>query len=96
VPAYPFSQRPTFSEFKQALQKQGCQYLTLNVQVGKQDSYPVPYFMREVGGEPLTAVAVFDDDERVEFSDIRRICKKLQVPTDIFGLDLTDLDEPTN
>ena len=96
MPAYPFSQQPKFSEFKQRLQEYGCDYLTLECHLEPHGSYTVPYFLREVGDRKLTAVAVFDDDERVEFSDIRRICQKLEVPTEPFGLNLTDLDEPTN
>lgn len=52
--------------------------------------YTIRYFERDMGGRLLRETAEFEDDDRVEFSDIRRICRALEVPTVIFGLDLTD------
>ena len=90
MPAYPFSQRPTFLEFKRTLAEYGCEYTSLDCRLDSAAFYTVPYFERDMGGRTLRCVAIFQDDERVEFSDIRRICRTLEVPPGIFGLDLTD------
>lgn len=92
--AYPFSQQPTFSQFKQILDNYGCEYVELKCHVDDEDWYMVPYFVRDIGGRRLTAVAIYESDERVAVSDVRRICGKLNVPTEIFGLTLTDWFDP--
>lgn len=61
------------------------------------DFRAIPYFERQVGQRALRAVAYFTDDEIVEFSDIRRICRALEVPPAAFGMDIEgwyDSDEP--
>jgi hypothetical protein len=88
VPAYPFSQSPLFSEFKERLKEFGCEYKSLKCKLDGEDFYTVPYFERDVGGRLLRCVVVFEDDDRVQFSDLRRICRILEVPAAAFGLDL--------
>ena len=38
--------------------------------------------------------SVLEDHDRVEFSDIRRICRTLESPVSRFGLTLTDWFDP--
>jgi hypothetical protein len=82
---------PLFSEFKQLLGEYGCEYKLLECRLETTDVfYTVPYFERDMGGRLLRCAVFFEDDDRVEFSDIRRICRMLEVPTAIFGMDVTD------
>jgi hypothetical protein len=89
--AYPFSQRPLFSEFKLILEEQyECDYKVLPCTTDPPLLDSVSYFERDTAGRKLRAVAIFADHERMEFSDIRRICRQLEVPTQAFGLILED------
>jgi len=90
VPAHPFAPQPTFSEFKRVLAEYGCEYTNLECRLDSQAFYTVPYFERDMGGRKLRCVAIFEDDDRVQPADIRRICRTLEVPASLFGLDLTD------
>jgi hypothetical protein len=90
VPAHPFSQRPLFIDFKKRLiEEYGCKYEVMECKLDG-DFYTITYFERDIGSRALRAVTVFEDDDRVEFSDIRRICRTLEIPPAPFGLDLTD------
>jgi len=91
VPPYPHSQSPLFSEFKERLKEHGCEYKSLQCRLDTPNAfYTVHYFERDMGNRLLRVAAEFEDGQRVEFSDIRRICRQLEVPTVAFGLDLTD------
>jgi hypothetical protein len=88
VAAYPFSQIPLFADFKKRLiEEYQCEFKTTQFPVNDQ-VYDWPYFERQFGSRRLRAAAVFKDTDRVEFSDIRRICRTLEVPPAAFGLDL--------
>jgi hypothetical protein len=90
VPPYPFSQRPYFVEFKKRLTEEfGCEYKILEFKLDALEFYTVPCFERNIGGRVVRTVAIFDDYDRLEFSDIRRICRTLEIPPAEFGLDLT-------
>jgi hypothetical protein len=92
---YPFSQRPFFFEFKQILEDHGCEYKSLECKLDSLTAlYTVPYFERDMGDRKLRAVVIYKDEERVEFSDIRRICRTLEIPASIFGLTLADWFDP--
>jgi hypothetical protein len=94
VPPYPFSQRPLFIDFKKRLAEDfGCEYKTMECKLDS-DFYTVPYFERDLAGRVLRCVAIFEDDARLEFSDLRRICRILEIPPAEFGLDLKGWFEP--
>ena len=95
MPSYPFSPRPYFIEFKQILCDEfGCEFKILEVNLDRTTFYTVPNFERDLGGRILTAVVNFEDNDRVEFSDIRRICRALEIPVSRFGLTLSDWFDP--
>jgi hypothetical protein len=92
VPAYPFSQRPLFVDFKTILCEEfGCVFNVLEFQLNSTDFYSVPHFERNMAGRQLRASAIFEDYDRLEFSDVRRICRTLEIPAARFGLTLTEL-----
>ena len=51
----------------------------LEVKLDRTDFYTVPNFERDMGDRILRAVVNFEDHDRVEFSDIRRICRALEI-----------------
>ena len=92
--AYPFSQSPLFLDFKKRLvDEYECEHKTMEFRLGG-DFRTIPYFERQVGDRRLRATVFFNDEDRVEFSDLRRICRALEVPPEAFGLELEGWYDP--
>ena len=89
---YPFTQAPTFAEFREALERDfGCEYKHVEGEIVTEggDSFPVTYFERRVDGGAMTAAVAFDsDDVRVQPSVVRTVCRLLKIDPSPFGLDL--------
>jgi len=85
--AYPFTQCPTFREFKNTLEKEfGCKFKQKNI-IKNGDPYTVCYFERIVDGDTIQcSVDSYDDEERIVFQVIRSICRRLKIDPAYFGL----------
>jgi hypothetical protein len=93
---YPFAQLPTFAEFRVILEQEfGCEFKQEFQIINEvNDSYPVTYFERDMGGRVLDYVVVFpaDINERMSLGLLRSIIQRLEIDPKRFGLTLDQFD----
>ena len=92
----PFAQLPTYLELRCILEDElGCEFKEdIKVLDELNDSYPVTYFERDLGGRILECVVIFPEDEleRVQLTNLRHIIARSELDPTVFGLDPHDFD----
>ena len=92
--AYPFVQQCTFGEMIGRLKDEfDCEYETVAAPMlvdGDEDQcVPIHFFKRTIEGKTRThALYIHDYEDRVQFSVVRSICDRLDIPRSAFGLTL--------
>jgi hypothetical protein len=87
--AYPFAQCPTFSEFKDSLEKEfGCQFKQKNI-LKNGEPFIILYFERMLDESVIQcSIDSYNEEDRIAFPVIRSVCRRLKIDPVYFGLTL--------
>src|SRR5688572_24748983 len=97
--AYPFVKMPTLSEFiEQVSNKYNVQEKTPSARIkGARGEDSPRYLSRKIGEKILIAISpIFPSQQPLPPSTVRSLCDMLQIPSDEFGFNLSEVNELLN
>lgn len=87
--AYPFAQAPRLGDLISRLDgRLGIKLRTIGPVIGPRGEVTIRYFERDAGGDvPLFSQPLpDDDDERIGWDLLRRICRALEISSDVLEI----------
>lgn len=94
MPAYPFSPMPTLGEFiRQACDEFDAKLTNADITIqGPEGIFTPEVLERNIANKKLKVVLPYlDETDRLTPHQVLSLCRRLQIDSSIFGLNLTDL-----